>query len=92
MRWGDFCWRYLSVSPAALYGRRRRVSTGQFEHLMVYQNVVQDFRVAISVFYIIAMFALCLHSTTGLEHASDAGLGDVDTRRASGQFPGLSRF
>jgi succinate dehydrogenase / fumarate reductase cytochrome b subunit len=40
---------------------------GQFEHLMVYQNVVAGFQVwPISVFYILAMGALCLHLDHGI--------------------------
>src|SRR6202166_4088873 len=40
---------------------------GQFEHLMVYQNVVAGFQVLpISLFYIIAMGALCLHLDHGI--------------------------
>jgi succinate dehydrogenase / fumarate reductase cytochrome b subunit len=40
---------------------------GQFEHLMVYQNVVAGFSVwPISLFYIIAMGALCLHLDHGI--------------------------
>lgn len=40
---------------------------GQFEHLMVYQNVVAGFSVwPISAFYIVAMFALCLHLDHGI--------------------------
>lgn len=41
--------------------------SGQFEHLMVYQNVVAGFSVwPISAFYIVAMFALCLHLDHGI--------------------------
>ena len=44
---------------------------GQFEHLMVYQNVVAGFSVwPIAAFYIVAMFALCLH----LDHGIWSGL------------------
>ena len=44
---------------------------GQFEHLMVYQNVVAGFSVRpIAAFYIVAMFALCLH----LDHGIWSGL------------------
>jgi succinate dehydrogenase cytochrome b subunit len=40
---------------------------GQFEHLMVYQNVVAGFSVwPVSAFYIIAMGALCLHLDHGI--------------------------
>jgi succinate dehydrogenase / fumarate reductase cytochrome b subunit len=44
---------------------------GQFEHLMVYQNVVAGFQnVPIALFYILAMGALCLH----LDHGIWSGL------------------
>jgi succinate dehydrogenase / fumarate reductase cytochrome b subunit len=40
---------------------------GQFEHLMVYQNVVAGFsNLPIALFYIIAMGALCLHLDHGI--------------------------
>ena len=40
---------------------------GQFKHLMVYQNVVAGFSVwPVSVFYIIAMAAVCLHLDHGI--------------------------
>jgi succinate dehydrogenase / fumarate reductase cytochrome b subunit len=40
---------------------------GQFEHLMVYQNVIAGFSVwPIAVFYILAMCALCLHLDHGI--------------------------
>jgi len=44
---------------------------GQFEHLMVYQNVVAAFSLwPVAVFYLIAMCALCLH----LDHGIWSGL------------------
>jgi succinate dehydrogenase / fumarate reductase cytochrome b subunit len=40
---------------------------GQFKHLVVYQNVVAAFAVwPVSVFYIVAMGALCLHLSHGI--------------------------
>jgi len=40
---------------------------GQFEHLMVYQNVLAGFSVwPISLFYILGMAALCLHLDHGI--------------------------
>ena len=40
---------------------------GQFEHLMVYQNVVAGFSVwPVALFYIVAMCALCLHLDHGI--------------------------
>src|ERR1700722_3439630 len=44
---------------------------GQFEHLMVYQNMIAGFQnVPIALFYILAMAALCLH----LDHGIWSGL------------------
>ena len=41
--------------------------SGQFEHLMVYQNVVAGFSSwPLSLFYILAMCALCLHLDHGI--------------------------
>jgi succinate dehydrogenase / fumarate reductase, cytochrome b subunit len=40
---------------------------GQFKDLAVYQNVVAGFSVwPVSIFYIVAMFALCLHLDHGI--------------------------
>jgi succinate dehydrogenase / fumarate reductase, cytochrome b subunit len=40
---------------------------GQFRHLAVYENVVAAFAVwPVSVFYIVAMGALCLHLAHGI--------------------------
>ena len=40
---------------------------GQFEHLMVYQNVVAGFsNIPIALFYILAMVALCFHLDHGI--------------------------
>jgi succinate dehydrogenase / fumarate reductase cytochrome b subunit len=68
MRWGGFLLAIFIVFhllhfTAGVVG----FQPGQFEHLMVYQNVVAGFSVwPISVFYIIAMFALCLHLDHGI--------------------------
>jgi succinate dehydrogenase / fumarate reductase cytochrome b subunit len=68
MRWGGvllaiFIVFHLLHFTAGVVG----FQPGQFEHLMVYQNVVAGFAVwPISVFYIIAMLALCLHLDHGI--------------------------
>jgi succinate dehydrogenase / fumarate reductase, cytochrome b subunit len=72
MRWGGvllaiFIVFHLFHLTAGMVG----FHTGQFEHLAVYQNVVAAFSVVpISLFYIIAMGALCLH----LDHGIWSGL------------------
>jgi succinate dehydrogenase / fumarate reductase cytochrome b subunit len=68
MRWGGvllalFIIFHLFHFTGGLVG----FQPGQFEHLMVYQNVVAGFQVVpISLFYIIAMGALCLHLDHGI--------------------------
>jgi succinate dehydrogenase / fumarate reductase, cytochrome b subunit len=68
MRWGGvllavFIVFHLFHFTAGMVG----FQPGQFEHLMVYQNVVAGFQVwPISLFYIIAMSALCLHLDHGI--------------------------
>jgi succinate dehydrogenase / fumarate reductase cytochrome b subunit len=68
MRWGGlllavFIVFHLLHFTAGVVG----FQPGQFEHLMVYQNVVAGFSVwPISLFYIIAMGALCLHLDHGI--------------------------
>lgn len=68
MRWGGlliaiFIVFHLFHFTAGMVG----FEPGQFEHLMVYQNVVAGFSVwPISLFYIIAMVALCLHLDHGI--------------------------
>ncbi len=68
MRWGGvllavFIVFHLFHFTAGMVG----FQPGQFEHLMVYQNVVAGFQVwSISLFYIIAMGALCLHLDHGM--------------------------
>src|SRR5262249_53829748 len=55
---------------------------GQFEHLAVYQNALAAFSVwPISLFYIVAMFALCLHLDHGIWSALQT-LGWSTTRNA----------
>jgi succinate dehydrogenase / fumarate reductase cytochrome b subunit len=57
---------------------------GQFEHLMVYQNVVAGFSVwPISLFYIVAMFALCLHLDHGIwSMLQTLGWANVDNTKS----------
>jgi len=68
MRWGGvllaiFIVFHLFHMTGGLVG----FQPGQFHHLMVYQNVVAGFSVwPISVFYIIAMAALCMHLDHGI--------------------------
>jgi succinate dehydrogenase / fumarate reductase cytochrome b subunit len=72
MRWGGvllaiFIVFHLFHLTAGMVG----FQPGQFEHLMVYQNVLAAFSVVpVSIFYIIAMCALCLH----LDHGIWSGL------------------
>jgi succinate dehydrogenase / fumarate reductase cytochrome b subunit len=72
MRWGGvllavFIVFHLFHFTAGMVG----FQPGQFEHLMVYQNVVAGFSsVPIALFYILAMGALCLH----LDHGIWSGL------------------
>jgi succinate dehydrogenase / fumarate reductase cytochrome b subunit len=68
MRWGGlllavFIVFHLLHFTAGVVG----FQPGQFEHLMVYQNVVAGFSVwPIALFYIVAMVALCLHLDHGI--------------------------
>ncbi len=68
MRWGGlflaiFIVFHLLHFTAGVVG----FQPGPFEHLMVYQNVVAGFQVwPISLFYILAMCALCLHLDHGI--------------------------
>ena len=68
MRWGGvllavFIVFHLLHFTAGVVG----FQPGQFEHLMVYQNVVAGFSVwPIALFYIVAMCALCLHLDHGI--------------------------
>src|SRR5271169_3551364 len=64
---------------------------GQFEHLMVYQNVVAGFAVwPVAVFYIIAMVALALH----LDHGIWSGIQTLgwNTTKNQGTLRGISRL
>jgi succinate dehydrogenase / fumarate reductase cytochrome b subunit len=73
--WGALTMRWGGVLLAAFIvfhlfhftGGMVGFEPGQFEHLMVYQNVVAGFQVVpISLFYILAMCALCLHLDHGI--------------------------
>ena len=72
MRWGGVLLAVFIVFHLFhLTGGMVGFQPGQFEHLMVYQNVVAAFSsVPIALFYIIAMCALCLH----LDHGIWSGL------------------
>jgi succinate dehydrogenase / fumarate reductase cytochrome b subunit len=68
MRWGGLLLAVFIVFHLFHFtGGMVGFQPGQFEHLMVYQNVVAGFQVwPISLFYIIAMGALCLHLDHGI--------------------------
>jgi succinate dehydrogenase / fumarate reductase cytochrome b subunit len=68
MRWGGVLLAVFIVFHLFHFtGGMVGFQPGQFEHLMVYQNVVAGFQVLpISLFYIIAMGALCLHLDHGI--------------------------
>jgi succinate dehydrogenase / fumarate reductase cytochrome b subunit len=68
MRWGGVLLAIFIVFHLFHFtGGMVGFEPGQFEHLMVYQNVVAGFQVWwISLFYILAMCALCLHLDHGI--------------------------
>ena len=68
MRWGGLLLAVFIVFHLLHFtGGLVGFQPGQFEHLMVYQNVVAGFSVwSISLFYIVAMGALCLHLDHGI--------------------------
>jgi len=72
MRWGGVLLAIFIVFHLFhLTGGMVGFQAGQFEHLMVYQNVLAAFSVVpVAIFYIIAMCALCLH----LDHGIWSGL------------------
>jgi len=80
MRWGGVLLAVFIVFHLFHFtGGMVGFQPGQFEHLMVYQNVVAGFSVwPISFFYIVAMFALCLHLDHGIWSALQT-LGWVTT-------------
>jgi succinate dehydrogenase / fumarate reductase cytochrome b subunit len=68
MRWGGLLLAVFIVFHLFHFtGGMVGFQPGQFEHLMVYQNVVAGFSVLpIALFYILAMGALCLHLDHGI--------------------------
>ena len=68
MRWGGVLLAVFIVFHLFHFtGGMVGFEPGQFEHLMVYQNVVAGFSVwPIALFYIVAMGALCLHLDHGI--------------------------
>ena len=68
MRWGGLLLAVFIVFHLFHFtGGMVGFQPGQFEHLMVYQNVVAGFSVwPIAFFYILAMGALCLHLDHGI--------------------------
>lgn len=68
MRWGGLLLAVFIVFHLLHFtGGLVGFQEGQFEHLMVYQNVLAGFSVLpISLFYIVAMGALCLHLDHGI--------------------------
>jgi len=80
MRWGGvllalFIVFHLLHFTAGVVG----FQPGQFEHLMVYQNVIAGFSVVpVALFYILAMCALCLHLDHGIWSALQT-LGCITT-------------
>lgn len=85
MRWGGlllavFIVFHLLHFTAGVVG----FQPGQFEHLMVYQNVVAGFsNVPIALFYIVAMGALCLHLDHGIwSMLQTLGWATVDNTRS----------
>lgn len=68
MRWGGVLLAVFIVFHLFHFtGGMVGFEPGQFEHLMVYQNVVAGFQnVPIALFYILAMGALCLHLDHGI--------------------------
>ena len=68
MRWGGVLLAIFVVFHLLhLTGGVVGFAPGQFQHLAVYQNVVAAFRVwPVTLFYIVAMGALCLHLYHGI--------------------------
>jgi succinate dehydrogenase / fumarate reductase, cytochrome b subunit len=68
MRWGGLLLAVFVVFHLLhLTGGIVGFEPGQFKHLAVYQNVVAAFHVwPVTVFYIVAMAALCLHLSHGI--------------------------
>ena len=85
MRWGGILLAvFIIFHLFHMTGGMVGFQPGQFEHLMVYQNVIAAFQVApIAIFYIIAMFALCLHLDHGIWSAMQT-LGCVTAQNTKG--------
>jgi succinate dehydrogenase / fumarate reductase cytochrome b subunit len=68
MRWGGVLLAIFIVFHLFHFtGGMVGFQPGQFEHLMVYQNVVAGFsNIPIALFYILAMVALCFHLDHGI--------------------------
>ena len=68
MRWGGLLLAIFVIFHLLhLTGGVVGFTPGQFKHLAVYQNVVAAFRVwPVTLFYIVAMAALCLHLYHGI--------------------------
>ena len=68
MRWGGLLLAVFVVFHLLhLTGGVVGFEPGRFKHLAVYQNVVAAFRVwPVTIFYIVAMGALCLHLSHGI--------------------------
>jgi len=68
MRWGGLILAVFVVFHLLhLTGGVVGFEPGQFKHLAVYQNVVAAFHVwPVTLFYIVAMAALCLHLSHGI--------------------------
>ena len=68
MRWGGVLLAVFIVFHLFHFtGGMVGFQPGQFEHLMVYQNVVAGFsNIPIALFYILAMVALCFHLDHGI--------------------------
>ena len=98
MRWGGVLLAVFIVFHLFHFtGGMIGFEPGQFEHLMVYQNVVAGFSVwPIAIFYIIAMAALGLHLDHGIWSALQT-LGWVNqentkTLRATSRIVALTIF
>ncbi len=98
MRWGGVLLLVFIVFHLFhLTGGMVGFQPGQFEHLMVYQNVVAAFSVwPISLFYIVAMCALCLHLDhgiwSGLQTLGWVNLGNTKSLRAVSRVIALIIF
>lgn len=85
MRWGGVLLAVFVVFHLLhLTGGVVGFEPGQFKHLAVYQNVVAAFHVwPVTIFYIVAMAALCLHLSHGIWSMLQT-LGWSTSRNAAG--------